>query len=97
METQTLQRAGVVAGAGTLGTSVCIRFDWLTGCSARSSEDGSSPSAVEMSLIPSRIAPGSGCAGPPGIVGTQPPATGNGRSCWCSQAFRYDVGSTAPS
>ena len=39
--------------------------------SARSSDAGSSPSAVEMSVIPSRMAPGSGAAGPPGIAGAQ--------------------------
>src|SRR3978361_2220028 len=56
--------------------------DGFSGVSARSSEAGSSPSAVEMSVIPSRIAPGSGAAGPPGTAGAQPAAIRDGRGFW---------------
>ena len=48
----------------------------VDGASARSSEPGSSPSAVEMSCIPSRIAPGSG-AGRAGSGDRRGPAAGD--------------------
>ena len=65
--------------------------------SARASDPGASPLAVEMSDDWSRIAPACGADADEAYPGAQPAAVAKRRSWRCFHASRYGVGFTTPS
>ena len=74
-------------------TLVGVAWSGLTvgeGSSARRIDAGSRPSAEEMSLIPSRIAPGSGPAARPWTFGAQAGAIGYGSVLRCFHAVQVE-------